>query len=283
MSSFRDIDYAVRNRVAVITLNRPQVMNAWTATMEQSIREAVVLAIADDQVRVIVVTGAAGAFCAGLDMDFFDDLAPLAWNPQTLLETMTDTETATFNGGLGPSLGSCFGGPFGYLMCSRKPIIAVINGPVAGIGLVFALHADIRLAGEGARFCTAFGKRGLIAEHGIAWLLPRLVGSGHALDLLLSCRKIDAAEARRIGLVNQVFPDETLLTEVMDYAQGLITTVSPRSMAVMKAQVWSSLLQDYNQALAVTAVEIGKSLVSADFREGIQHFVKKRPPRFSGN
>ena len=175
-----------------------------------------------------------------------------------------------------------YGGRFGYLLKAKKPIVAALNGPAAGLGFVIALYADLRFAGSEAVFTTSFGQRGLIAEHGCSWLLPRLVGPANALDLLLSARKIGAAEAERIGLVNKVFAQATFMEEVLAYARVLADKVSPRSMAVMKAQVWKSPFQDFATALAVADSEMLASFKSEDFREGVAHYVEKRAPRFKG-
>ena len=175
-----------------------------------------------------------------------------------------------------------YGGRFGYLLKAKKPIVAALNGPAAGLGFVIALYADLRFAGSEAVFTTSFGQRGLIAEHGCSWLLPRLVGPANALDLLLSARKIGAAEAERIGLVNKVFAQATFMEEVLAYARVLADKVSPRSMAVMKAQVWKSPFQDFGTALAVADSEMLASFKSEDFREGVAHYVEKRAPRFKG-
>jgi enoyl-CoA hydratase/carnithine racemase len=183
----------------------------------------------------------------------------------------------------GPSLDKDFGDMkrFAYFMRVQKPVIAAINGPAAGIGLIMALYADMRFAGDAAVLTTSFAQRGLIAEHGISWLLPRLVGPAHALDLLLSARKITAAEAERIGLVNKVFPQESLSGNVMTYASLLADTVSPRSMAVMKAQVWKASFQTFGEALEVADAEMPPSFEWPDFKEGVSHFLEKRQPRFA--
>jgi len=141
---------------------------------------------------------------------------------------------------------------------------------------------DVRFASEQAVFTTAFSRRGLVAEHGISWLLPRLCGPAHALDLLLSGRKIDAAEALRVGLVNQVWPHEQFESAVRAYAEELASLASPRSLAVMKRQLWEAQFQTLPEALAVADEEMQRSFDSADFREGIAHFVQKRPPAFTG-
>ncbi len=277
MSQYEDLLYEARDGVAVISLNRPQALNAYTAAMGQSLKRATADAVADDAVRVIVLTGAGRGFCAGADMNLLQNI-PAGGRVTQLPEVKFD-----FYSGLGPDVGPHYGGRFGYLLQARKPVIAAINGPVAGLGLVLALYADIRFAGSEAKLTTSFAQRGLIAEHGISWLLPRLVGPAHALDLLLSARKLTAAEAERIGLVNKVFAQATFMQEVMAYARALAQTVSPRSTAVMKAQVWKALCQDFNEALALADGEMAKSFASADFKEGVAHFVEKRTPAFTGS
>jgi enoyl-CoA hydratase/carnithine racemase len=281
MSQYEDLTYEVKGRIGVITLNRPEKLNAWTAAMEKSVKQALAAADTDDAVRVIVITGAGRGFCAGADMDMLQTIKPTKWEDRDLAKATRD-ETREFASGLGPDVSPHYNGRFGYLFQIKKPIIAAINGPAAGLGLVFALYADIRFAGSDAKFTTAFAQRGLIAEHGISWLLPHLVGPAHALDLLLSARKFTAAEAERFGLVNKVFEQENFMGAVMDYAATLSETVSPRSMAVMKAQIWKALFQSFDEALAVGDAEMEKSFATADFKEGVAHFVEKRKANFTG-
>lgn len=281
MSDYEDLTYGVKDRVAILTLNRPDKLNAWTAAMEKSVKQAMAAAVADDNVRVIVITGAGRGFCAGADMNLLQSIKPGKWEDRELA-TAAREEAYDFASGLGPDVSPHYGGRFGYLMQVKKPIIAAINGPAAGLGLVFALYADMRFAGSEAKFTTAFANRGLIAEHGISWLLPQLVGPAHSLDLLMSGRKVMAEEAARMGLVNKVFPQENFMANVMDYAKLLSETVSPRSMAVMKAQIWKALFQNFNDALEVGDSEMQKSFGSADFKEGVAHFVEKRAANFTG-
>ena len=280
MSTYEDILYDVKDHIAVITLNRPDKLNAWTAPMQASVKRAVIDAANDDNVRVIVVTGAGRGFCAGADMGNLQQIRPEKWNERELARTDNEVEPPKSN--LGPDVGDLYGGRFGYLMSIRKPVIAAINGPCAGIGLVFTLYCDMRFAASEAKFTTSFAQRGLIAEHGISWLLPRITGTAHALDLLFSARKFSAEEAGRINLVNRVFPQDKFLPAVLDYAKQLADTVSPRAMAVMKAQVWKALYQDLNDAIAIGDAEMQKSFATEDFKEGVAHFVEKRAPRFTG-
>ena len=279
MTAYEDILYATANGVATITLNRPEKLNAWTAAMQASIKRAMAHAADDASVRVIVVTGAGRGFCAGADMGSLQKIEASNWDQRVLARD--DGAVSLKRAELGPDIGDHYGGRFGYLMSIPKPIIAAINGPCAGIGLVFTLYCDLRFAGSQAKFTTSFAQRGLVAEHGISWLLPKLTGISHALDILFSARKFDASEAERIHLVNRAFPQETFMQSVDDYAQTLATTVSPRSLAVMKAQVWKTLYQDLNEAVAVGDAEMQKSFSTDDFKEGVAHFVEKRAPRFT--
>lgn len=286
MTTYEDVLYDVAEGVATITLNRPDRLNAWTAAMEMSVKKAMAAAVADDGVRVIVLTGAGRGFCAGADMNLLQSISPKEADEQwedRELAVAARAEKTDFNSGLGPHLGEHYTGRFGYLMQVKKPIIAAINGPAAGLGLVVALYADMRFAASDAKFTTAFASRGLIAEHGISWLLPRLVGPANSMDLLLSSRKFSADEALRLGLVNKVFEQAHFMENVRDYAKTMAQTVSPRSMAVMKAQIWKSYFQDFDEALQVGDREMQKSFGSADFKEGVAHFVEKRAPHFTGS
>jgi enoyl-CoA hydratase/carnithine racemase len=280
MNQYEDILYATADGVATITLNRPDKLNAWTAAMQSSIKRAMADAANDDSVRVIVVTGAGRGFCAGADMGGLQQIDAAKWDERSLASA--DHDVALKGNKLGPDVSEHYGGRFGYLMSIPKPIIAAINGPCAGIGLVFTLYCDLRFAASQAKFTTSFAQRGLIAEHGVSWLLPRLTGVAHALDILFTARKFDASEAERINLVNRTFPQETFMTSVSDYAKQLATTVSPRSLTVMKAQIWKALYQNLNDAIAIGDSEMQKSFATDDFKEGVAHFVEKRPPKFTG-
>jgi enoyl-CoA hydratase/carnithine racemase len=162
----------------------------------------------------------------------------------------------------------------------RKPVIAAVNGPVAGMAVPIVLACDLRFASDRASFTTAFSRRGLVAEWGISWLLQRLVGTAHALDLLFSARKIDAVEAERIGLVNRVVPHDELLPFVRAYAEDLAANCSPASMAIMKRQVWQHWTASLDAAEREAVQLMLESFTRPDFREGVTSFLEKRPPRF---
>jgi enoyl-CoA hydratase/carnithine racemase len=279
MTDYPDVLYTVKDRIGTITLNRPDRLNAYTPAMADGVRRAMAAAAQDGQVRVIVLTGAGRGFCAGADMEVLNATLKgergSTGNPEDV--------APAFASAYGPKLDQDFADMtrFAYFMRTKKPIIAAINGPAAGMGLIMALYADIRFAADKAVLTTAFAQRGLIAEHGISWLLPKLVGPAHALDLLLSARRISGKDAEQIGLVNRAFPQESFAQDVQAYARLLADTVSPRSMAVMKAQVWKSCFQNFGEALATADAEMPPSFQWPDFKEGVSHFLEKRAPRFA--
>lgn len=272
--AFEDILYQSSDGLAIITLNRPDKLNAWTRVMERELRDAMTQATADDAVRVIILTGAGRGFCAGADMSV---LSALTDDPS---DSGVSSQSGPVDGGL--DLPDDFCRRYSYFPTVPKPIIAAINGPCAGLGLVMALYADVRFAADAAVFTTAFSRRGLIAEHGISWTLPQFIGLPAALDLLLSGRKVDAAEALRLGLVNQIFPLDSFMTKVEAYAKDLAMNVSPRSMRVIKTQLYRAQFQSLGEASDSGDEEIALSLKSEDFREGVAHFVEKRAPAFTG-
>src|SRR5271169_5897541 len=194
--------YEVAKRVATITLNRPDKLNAWTAVMEQEVRAAMAEAERDENVRVIVLTGAGRGFCAGADMSLLSTVATKGLDAAQRAQAVQ--AGANSGSGEGGGARADFRKKYSYFPALSKPVIAAINGPAVGLGLVIALYCDLRFASDAARFSTASARRGLIAEYGMAWMLPRLVGHANALDLLFSARVIDAAEAFRMGLANQV-------------------------------------------------------------------------------
>ena len=277
---YQEITYDVKDRVATITLDRPDKLNAWTRVMEADVRRAMGEATRDEAVRVIVLTGAGRGFCAGADMGL---LSGIAGGTETVGAAPSADLPARAPVPPEGSRRSDFRGPYAYFPAVPKPIIAALNGATAGLGLVIALSCDVRWASETAVFTTAFSRRGLIAEHGVSWMLPRLVGLQHALDLLLSARTLGAAEALRIGLVNRVLPEPELIGGARAYALELVDRVSPRSMAVIKRQLWEAQFQTLSEATAVANDEMVKSFGAADFKEGVAHFLEKRAPRFTGH
>jgi enoyl-CoA hydratase/carnithine racemase len=270
--------YNVADRVATITLNRPDKLNAWTATMDQEVRAAMYEAERDSNVRVIVLTGAGRGFCAGADMSLLGTIAKEG------LEGYRGPESFLRNTGNGErqDVRPDFQKKYSYFPSIQKPVIAAVNGPAVGLGFILTLYCDLRFASDTARFGTAFAKRGLIAEYGLAWMLPRLIGPASALDMLFSARLVDAQEAVRMRLVNQVFPQDSFLENVYAYAKELASSVSPRSMGIIKTQVYNAMFQTLSEAFEASEQEMLKSLQCEDFKEGVAHFVEKRAPVFTG-
>lgn len=275
MSAYQEILTGLTDGVLTITLNRPDRLNAWTGTMQVEVETAIRAGGADEAVRVIILTGAGRGFCAGADMNRLQSIQATGGDGQG--EGVAAPKPAA------PSpLEQMFPGRFGHMFACPKPIIAAINGPCAGIGLILTLFADMRYAASDAKFTTAFAQRGLIAEHGIAWQLPRLVGEANALDLLFTARKFDGVEAERLGLVNKAMPGDELMGYVNDLARHLSTQVSPRSVAIMKRQVRESYFQSYAASLEVADGEMEASFATHDFKEGVASFVERRAPAFTG-
>jgi enoyl-CoA hydratase/carnithine racemase len=246
---------SVADGVLTVTLNRPERLNAWTRAMERQYFDVLDAADDDPEVRAIVVTGAGRGFCPGMDT-------------QSLARAAASAPSGADRR------------PMTHPLTVRKPMVAAINGGCAGIGLVQALVCDVRFAAAGVKLATAFARRGLPAEFGSSWLLERLVGYGHALDLLLSGRPVTAEEALAMGLVNRVVPPGELVAAAHAYAADLAANCSPAAMAAIKAQV----LGDWNRT---EAEAFGESLARAeeaygrpDFAEGVTSYVERRPPRF---
>ena len=247
--------------VAVLTLNRPDRLNAWTAQMKREYFDLLEHCAADADVRVIVLTGAGRGFCAGADMAELQALGDGSVEERAAQE---DPRPQTFP------------------LTIPKPIIAAINGPCAGLGLVHALMCDLRFAAAGAKITTAFSRRGLVAEHGISWILPRVVGPSRALDLLYSSRIVLAEEAAELELVNRVVEPERLLDETLAYARDLAENCAPSSMATMKRQIYTDIDRGLDEALAAANELMVESFTRPDFTEGVASFMERRPPRFAG-
>ncbi len=248
-----------RGAVLVLTLNRPDRLNAWNDALEARYFQLLDEAEDDPEVRAIVVTGAGRGFCAGADMADLE--AAGAADPTEALRNRPRPRT--------------------FPLTVRKPLIAAINGAAAGLGLVEALYCDLRFCTPEAKLTTAFARRGLIAEYGIAWLLPRLVGPSAALDLLLSARVVRGEEAHRIGLVDRLSPAETVVDDAVAYATELAEHCSPAAMAIIKAQVHADLDRSFADAVAAAEDLMVESFQRPDVVEGVQSYNEQRPPAFA--
>lgn len=241
--------------VLTLTFNRPERRNGWADDMYEAYYAHLAGAAADEQVRAVVVTGAGSTFCPGADLSRLGGLA------------QEDARLPHY--------------PVDVPRRFPKPLIAAINGACAGVGLVQALFCHVRFAADTARFSTAFARRGLVAEYGIAWTLTRLVGQERTLDLLLSARTFDAAEARELGLVSRVVPRADVLAAAQAYARDLALHCSPRAMAVIAGQVLAAQESTFDEALQASYEHVDRFIGSADLREGVASFVERRPPRFA--
>nr|BFE59278.1 enoyl-CoA hydratase [Dactylosporangium thailandense] len=251
---------ATGHGVRTIWFDRPDRRNAMTLEMFRDYYTALRSADEDPAVRAIVVTGTGDWFCTGADPESLQGLLDPRHRDRLVHEL-------GFAAHLPATLST--------------PIIAAVNGGAAGLGLVHALYADVRFLAAQARLSTAFSRLGLVAEYGSAWLLPRLVGAGNALDLLLSARRIDAAEALRIGLVQRVLPRDRVLAEARAYAADLAEHCSPASMAAIRRQVWSGLETGIATAADAAVEHMAASLAGPDFAEALTSRAQGRAPRFA--
>ena len=249
----------IADGVAVLTWNRPERNNAWSVPMEQEYYRLLRECGDDPAVRVIVVTGSGKSFCPGMDADSLSDQAR--------------NGTSTF-----PHRRP----PVTLPRSIRKPVIAAINGACAGIGLVAAMNCDLRFAAASAKLTTAFSHRGIMAEHGLAWSLPRVVGVSKALDLLFSARVVQGEEALSLGLVDRVFERGVLMEETLRYARDLATFSSPLAMGVMKQQVYAAQESTHEEARTM-AIRWWYDVLRdhGDFKEGIASYLEKREPGFA--
>jgi enoyl-CoA hydratase/carnithine racemase len=288
---YEQILYDVSDPVATVTLNRPERLNAHTPKMGAEMRDAVNRASRDKRVVGIVVTGAGRGFCAGADMGVLSSLTSSQAGSEetaggeqaTVGESEAEAESSRLireqpvgDASWGPDLQ----GYYTYLMSVPKPIVAAINGPVAGMAVPLVLSCDLRFMASHAVLTTSFSQRGLIAEWGMAWMLPRLVGSATALDVLFSSRKVTGTECAAMGLVNKALPVDEVVPAAVAYIEELARTVSPTSLAVIKRQVYQQLHAGLGPAEIEARELMVESFGRPDFGEGVASFLEKRPPSF---
>lgn len=274
MTDYQEITYSVDGPSAVITLNRPDALNALTNNMMVELKHALGAAEQDEHVVGIILTGAGRGFCAGMDMNALDAQA-------TGGDLSAGVEVRQLDADPGDkSMGEDFQVAFTYIMSIRKPIIVALNGACAGLGMSIALLCDMRFSSENGKFVTAFAQRGLIAEHGQSWILPRLIGSARALDLLWSSRKVGADEAMQMGLVNRIIPQDELLAETKAYIRNLADNCSPTSLMMMKQQVYRHMNAPLGEAMKESNKWMAESLKREDFKEGVASYLEKRAPDF---
>ncbi len=252
---------AVRTQLArgilTITLDRPERGNAWNAAMTRGFFAAFGEAARCADVRAVILTGAGSTFCTGAD-------------PESL-------HAVADQGRVQPSANR----PFWEPLRLGKPVIAAIHGPCFGIGLQQALYCDVRFASTEAKFSTSYTRRGLVAEFGTSWLLPRLIGTGRAMDMLISARLVRSQEALEMGLVNKLVTPERLLAEAESYAGDLVRLCAPSSMRAVKHQLYSDLMGDLFRAYARSSELVERAAKGDDFKEGVESWLEKRDPAFA--
>jgi enoyl-CoA hydratase/carnithine racemase len=250
----------VAEGVAVLTLNRPERNNAYSVPLERAYYDRLHECEQNPDVRVVVVTGAGKSFCPGMDSD--------------TLSAQANDPTLTTKPHLRP--------PATLPRSIRKPVIAAINGGCAGIGMVLALNCDLRFASSRAKLTTAFSRRGIMGEHGIAWSLQRVVGQSKALDLLFSARVVQGEEALALGLVDRVFEPDELLARTLEYARDVAANCSPTAVGIIKQQVYAAAESTHDDARTL-AIRWWYDVLRdhPDFKEGIESFLDKRTPAFA--
>lgn len=276
--AYSSITYEVHDRAAVITLNRPKQMNAWTTGMAKEVKHAIATAEDDKNVFGIIITGAGKAFCAGSDMGDLQKMTKVGG----LATAEKDQVDLTADPG-DPDMPEGFRkGGWAYFATIRKPVIAAVNGAAAGIGMVCMLFCDMRFFGESGFVSSSFSKRGLVAEAGSAWILPKLVGLDTAFDILWSSRKIYGPEAKEMNLATRVFPDDKLVEESINYVNAMAKGCSPQSIAGMKGQLYRDLFRDPTESFKEAHQMMKATLKTSDFKEGIKSFMEGRKPSFEG-
>ena len=271
---YEEIIYEVADPVATVTINRPERLNALTARTQVEIKHAMIAAERDERAVGIILTGAGRAFSAGADMRSLAEIAERRAVDQD--DTLAHLEAESRGREVDPE----FRITWSFIPSLKKPVIAAVNGPCAGMSTAIATMCDLRFASDSAVFTTSFSQRGLVAEHGLSWILPRLIGPAKALDMLWSARRVDAQEAERLGLVDRVVPGDELLPTTRGYIEDLARNSSPASIMIMKRQVYLHLMKPLHEAMEDTNRLMAESLTRDDFREGVASFVEKRAPAF---
>jgi enoyl-CoA hydratase/carnithine racemase len=263
--NFEQITYEVQDRIALITLNRPDKLNAWTVTMMGELIEALGRAEGDDEVRVVVVTGAGRAFCAGADLASggFNVGSPGNGTRKVHRDTAGQATLTMYD--------------------MKKPIIAAINGPAVGVGITMTLAMDVRIAADNvSKMGFVFNRRGIVPEGCSTYFLPHIVGISLASELILTGRIFTSKEALEMGLVSRIVPPEALLETAMALAGDIAGNTSAISSALARQMLWKGLGDDHPMASHIRESQgLDYMFIGEDCREGVMSFLEKRPARFS--
>lgn len=259
-AAFTELRYEVVGAVATITLDRPDALNALTATLRAELLAALERAEGDRSIRVIVLTGAGRAFCAGQDLK--ERLEPHPADIEDVVRHQYNPIVLAMHGG-------------------SKPIVGAINGVAAGAGASLALACDVRVMADGAAFRLAFGRIGLVPDTGVTWLLPRLVGASRAAAMMLLDEPLTATDAERLGVVAKVVPADQVLAEATALADRL-TQAAPIALALTKRNLQRALEVSLEDTLDDEAHAQGRAGRTRDHQEGIAAFLEKRAPNFMG-
>ena len=274
MTTYEQIIYEVDDPVATITMNRPDTLNAMTSLLQAEIRHALDASERNEDIIGTVLTGAGRGFCSGVDMN---DLVVMSAAGKSIGKSFEHLAADPGNPDKDPNY---MFAPL-YLLGLRKPIIAAVNGACAGLGFSYATFCDMRFVDRNAKFVSSFAPRGLIAEHGTSWMLPRIVGPSHALDIFWSSRRVEGEEAFRMGYANRLCEPGESVKEAQDYLKMIAGTSAPISIMMMKKQVYKHLMSDLGDAMVEDNQWMSESLAEDDFKEGVASFVERRSPNFA--
>lgn len=271
---YQEILYDIDESVAVLTMNRPETLNALTDLTQAEIRHALNESERNGDIIGTVITGAGRGFCSGVDMNA---LGAMSEAGRRLGNSFSHLAANPGNPDDDPNfvIGTA------YFLGLRKPLIAAINGACAGLGFSYATFCDLRFVDKNARLTTSFAQRGLIAEHGTSWMLPRLIGPANALDLFWTSRKFDGEEAFRIGFANRLSEPGECVNDAVAFLKEIAASSAPNSLMLMKKQVYRHLNKELALAMSESNEWMDESLARGDFKEGVQSFVERRSPNFS--
>ena len=274
MTTYEQIIYEVDGPAATITMNRPDTLNAMTSLLQAELRHALDASERNEDIIGTVLTGAGRGFCSGVDMN---DLGAMSAAGKTIGKSYEHLAADPGNPDKDPNY--MFSPP--YLLGLRKPIIAAVNGACAGLGFSYATFCDMRFVDRNAKFVSSFAPRGLIAEHGTSWMLPRIVGPSHALDIFWSSRRVEGEEAYQMGYANRLCEPGESVKEAQEYLKMIAGTSAPTSIMMMKKQVYKHLMRDLGESMVEDNQWMSDSLTEDDFKEGVASFVERRSPNFA--